>query len=96
MRFFDAENLLPEADHVAAIRIEYRGSKVVAIVDGVHPFQCVSRGNNMIQPGGPKIFSNYLQGTAEHLGDPVKIWGAGRSDRPQVKQGLNAGHRGRT
>ena len=96
MRFFEAENLLSEADDVAAVGIEDSGSEVVAIVDGVNPSQRVSRRNNMIQPGGAEIFPNDLQRTAEHLCDAVKIRGACGSDRPQVEQRLHAGHRRRT
>ena len=50
----------------------------------------------MVQPGGSKIFTNYLQRTAEHLCDPVKVRGARRSDRPQIEQRLHAGHGSRT
>src|SRR5713101_1122457 len=46
----------------------------------------------MVQPGGPKIFSNGLQGAAKHLRDPVKVRSARRSSRPQIEQWLNTGH----
>ncbi len=69
MRLLQTEYLLAQRHHVAAERIERRGREVLAVVDRVDSPERIALRENVIDSRCPKIFSNRLQGTAEHFGD---------------------------
>src|SRR5712671_3847006 len=60
VRFFQAEDLLAQADEIAAVGICNGCGLVGAIVDRINPGQSVMRRNNMIQSHGSKVFANGL------------------------------------
>ncbi len=88
----NAEHLLSQAEQVGTVGIEGGGGHVIAVVDGVHRRQGISRGKHLVEAGGAKIFANGLQRTAEDLRDAVEIRRARGSDGPQIQKRLHAGH----
>src|SRR6267143_3625172 len=69
VRLLQRHHLFPQSHYVAAERIERRRRKVLAVVDGVDTSERIALRKNMIDPRGPKVLSNRLEGTAEHFGD---------------------------
>src|SRR6267142_7046907 len=73
VRLLQRHHLFPQSHYVAAERIEWRSREVLAVVNGVNTRERIPLRKNVINTRGPKVFSNRLQGTAKHFGDPAKV-----------------------
>src|SRR5690242_7756445 len=67
VRFLEAEDLFPQGNEVRAVRVRGSRCQILSIIDGIHCGKSVSARENVVEPRGPKILTDGLQGAAEHL-----------------------------